>query len=444
MQDAEQHDLVGIGTGPTNLSLAALAEPVPNLSARFLDAGPEFRWHPGMMVPDAELQVSYLKDLVTTVDPTSRFSFLNYLAENGRLFRSMIANRDRCTRQEFEQYYRWVARQLPSLRWNRPVEEVRLRDDRLEAVSGRHRYSTGSLVLGTGRVPVLPGFAEPFRGAQVLHSADLLHVDPQVRGKDVLVIGGGQSGAEVVHHFLGPDTALPARLTWISSRSGFQPLDDSPFTNEWFAPDYVDHFYRLGADRRQELLRRQRLASDGITESLLEAIYRRLYQLDFLTGGPATVRHRLLTGRRAVGLERDGDRLVAAVHDQDLDRREAHPADVVVFCTGYRSALPACLDPLAGRLLNARGEYEVNRDYSLAWDGPAGVRIHVQNMSETTHGVADPNLSLAAWRSAQILNAVTGRKVYRVDHETSTTDWGGGSPHAVATPAEQPSTPRRS
>lgn len=434
MEDVEQYDLVGIGAGPANLSLAALAEPVRNFSTRFLDARPEFRWHPGMMVPDAELQVSYLKDLVTTVDPTSRFSFLNYLAENGRLFRSLIANRDRCTRQEFEQYYRWVARQLPSLRWNRPVDEVRLRRNRLEAVSGCTRYSTGSLVLGTGRTAALPGFAEPLQGPTVLHGADLLHVAPKVRGKDVLVVGGGQSGAEVVNHFLGPDTALPGRLTWISSRAGFQPLDDSPFTNEWFAPDYVDYFHQLPAERRAKLLRRQRLASDGITESLLEAIYRRLYQLDFLAG--ATVQHRLLPARRVVGLQRDGDRLVAAVHDQDLDREEVHTADVVVFCTGYRSALPACMAPLTDRLLNARGELVVNRDYSLEWDGPAGLRLYVQNMSEPNHGVADPNLSLAAWRSAQILNAVMGRKVYRVDHETSTTAWAGGFPPPGAAPSK--------
>ncbi|MEV7590645.1 SidA/IucD/PvdA family monooxygenase [Streptomyces sp. NPDC089922] len=434
MHDVEHHDLVGIGTGPTNLSLAALAEPVPNLSVRFLDARPEFRWHPGMMVPDAELQVSYLKDLVTTVDPTSRFSFLNYLAESGRLFRSLVANRDRCTRQEFEQYYRWVARQLSSLRWNRPVEEVRLRQDRLEAVSGGTRYSTGSLVLGTGRTPVLPGFAEALRGPSVLHGADLLHVAPQVRGKDVLVVGGGQSGAEVVHHFLRSDTELPRRLTWVSSRDGFQPLDDSPFTNEWFAPDYVDHFHRLPRERRTELLSRQRLASDGITESLLEAIYRRLYQLDFLAGAP--VQHRLVTNRRVVGLDRDGDRVVASVHDRDLDRAETHVADVAVFCTGYRSSLPACMDPLADRLLDARGELEVDRDYSLRWDGPADARIYVQNMSESTHGVADPNLSLAAWRSAQILNAVAGRKVYRADHETSTTTWGNPLDPSGAVPSE--------
>jgi lysine N6-hydroxylase len=79
---------------------------------------------------------------------------------------------------------------------------------------------------------------------------------------------------------------------------------------------------------------------------------------------------------------------------------------------------------------------EVNRDYSLEWDGPAGARLYVQNMSEPTHGVADPNLSLAAWRSAQILNAVTGRKVYRVDHETSTTAWAGGFPPPDAAPSE--------
>jgi lysine N6-hydroxylase len=235
------------------------------------------------------------------------------------------------------------------------------------------------------------------------------------------VVGGGQSGAEVVNHLLATDTELPDRLTWISSRPGFQPLDDSPFTNEWFAPPYVDHFHSLPQRRRAELLRHQRLASDGITESLLEAIYRRLYQLDFVAGAP--VRHRLLSSRRVLALDPDGDRLVATVHDQDHDRQEAHAADIVVLCTGYRRQLPTYLAPLSDRLSGEDGEPEVRRDYSLRWDGPAGVGIYVQNFAEPTHGVADPNLSLAAWRSAQILNSVTGRKVYRLDHVTTTAAW---------------------
>jgi lysine N6-hydroxylase len=98
-------DVIGIGLGPANLSLAALLAPVEGIDACFLEAKPHFQWHSGIMLPDAQLQVSYLKDLVTLVNPTSRFSFLNYLQETGRLFRAMVANRTGCSRREFEQYY---------------------------------------------------------------------------------------------------------------------------------------------------------------------------------------------------------------------------------------------------------------------------------------------------------------------------------------------------
>ena len=43
-------DLAGIGVGPFNLSLAALADGVDGLSTAFFEREPEFRWHPGMMI----------------------------------------------------------------------------------------------------------------------------------------------------------------------------------------------------------------------------------------------------------------------------------------------------------------------------------------------------------------------------------------------------------
>ena len=94
--------MVGAGLGPFNLSLAALVEPLADVRARFFETQPEFRWHCGIMVPGAQLQVSFLKDLVTLVDPSSAFSFLNYLASEGRLYRFLTAHTDRCSRQEFE------------------------------------------------------------------------------------------------------------------------------------------------------------------------------------------------------------------------------------------------------------------------------------------------------------------------------------------------------
>lgn len=76
-RDAEPLDIAGIGIGPSNLSLACLFESVPEIRSRFFERRDSFDWHPGMMMPGVELQSSFLKDLVTPVLPTSRWSFVS-------------------------------------------------------------------------------------------------------------------------------------------------------------------------------------------------------------------------------------------------------------------------------------------------------------------------------------------------------------------------------
>ncbi len=418
----EQFDVVGAGLGPFNLSLAALVEPLPDIRARFFETRASFQWHCGIMVPGAQLQVSFLKDLVTLVDPTSAFSFLSYLASEGRLYRFLIAHADSCSRREFERYYQWAAGQLNSVRWDHRVDSVRLRDGAFEVdCSGSSPVTTRNVVLGTGRSAAMPLFAEKLRGDTVLHSDELCLAQPSLDRRDLLIIGAGQSGAEAVSYVLSGALGMPRSLTWVSSRIGFLPLDDSPFTNEWFNPAYVDHFYGLSAERRRALLTQQRMASHGISESLLRDLYRRLYDLDVLE--PGRVRHRLLVCRRVIDLARDHNRLVATIHDEDTGEVETCDADVVICSTGYRSQFPECLEPLRGRLLTGDGSLPVRPDYSLDWDGPAGLRIYVQNGAEATHGIADPNLSLAAWRSARIVNSICGRTVYRIEDPRATIAW---------------------
>ncbi|MFJ5726875.1 lysine N(6)-hydroxylase/L-ornithine N(5)-oxygenase family protein [Streptomyces paradoxus] len=418
----ERFEFIGVGAGPSNLSLAALAEPVTDLSAAFLEVKPRFQWHPGIMLPGAELQVSFMKDLVTLVDPTSRYSFLNFLVDKGRVYRSLMANGTAVSRREFEQYYQWAAEQLPSIRFERRVKSVVLGDGGLEvSCEGGERLLARSLVLGTGKEPVLPDFAASLRGPEVLHGSELLTVRPQVAGRRVMVVGAGQSGAEIVNHLLSDDRRLPSELTWVSSREGFLPIDDSPFTNEWFAPPYVDHFQGLSEDRRRTLLGRQRLASDGVSESLLRSVYRKLYLLDMT--GDGRLRHHLVPCRRVVDVRRRSGALDITLRDEDRDTTQSCAVDVVVFCTGYRSGFPDFMEPLRDRLTDSDGELRVRPDYSLEWDGPADLRIYVQNFAEHTHGIADPNLSLTAWRSARVLNSIAGREIYRIDHALTTVDW---------------------
>ena len=107
------YDLIGIGFGPSNLALAiALHERKSQIDALFLEARSSFAWHPGMMIPGADMQVSFLKDLVSLHNPTSGFSFLNYLHTKGRLERFINRKSFFPSRVEFNDYLSWAAAKL--------------------------------------------------------------------------------------------------------------------------------------------------------------------------------------------------------------------------------------------------------------------------------------------------------------------------------------------
>ncbi|MEG2825515.1 MAG: SidA/IucD/PvdA family monooxygenase, partial [Acinetobacter sp.] len=72
-------DFIGIGLGPFNLSLASLLQNKSSLNYAFFEQKAQFDWHAGMQLPNTVLQVPFMADLVSMVDPTSPFSFLNYL-----------------------------------------------------------------------------------------------------------------------------------------------------------------------------------------------------------------------------------------------------------------------------------------------------------------------------------------------------------------------------
>ena len=122
--DTAAVDLAGIGIGPFNLSLAALANGVERLSAAFFEQKPTFDWHPGLGFRNSVLQTSYLKDLVTPVQPTSPWSFLNYLVAHGRLYDFLDGRFGSVSRLEFTDYMAWVAGQLPACRFGCSVEAV--------------------------------------------------------------------------------------------------------------------------------------------------------------------------------------------------------------------------------------------------------------------------------------------------------------------------------
>jgi len=410
-------DLAGVGIGPFNLSTAALAEPIPTLSARFFERRSEFYWHPGLLFPNATIQVSFLRDLVTLVDPTNPYSFLAFLAEHRRLYRFLNSNFDRVARQEYNQYLRWVCGKLRSLSFASNVEGLTFEHGEKAfqlQIKGDRRYRARNVVLGTGRRPKVPECARPHLCESVFHASEWFHRFVDCTGKRVAVIGGGQTGAEMVDYLIRNSVRLPSRVTWITRRNNFYPLDESPFTNEIFTPAYSDYFFGLSTETQAYLLEEQKLASDGISTALLERLYRRLYELEFLEDlGSAFA---LYPGHSLDSMVATGPSTWELQASNALTgERNGLAADIVILCTGYDNAIPPFLEPLLGSASVEEQNLPVREDYSIEWDGPAESRIFVQNAARHCRGVADPNLSLMARRSAKILNSVMGRPYYDVE-----------------------------
>jgi L-ornithine N5-oxygenase len=105
------HDLIGVGFGPANLGLAIALDEQDGrpLEPLFLERSPRFTWHSGMLLRGATMQISFLKDLVTLRDPRSRFSFLCYLQDRGRLVDFVNRQDFFPTRREFHDYLEWAA-----------------------------------------------------------------------------------------------------------------------------------------------------------------------------------------------------------------------------------------------------------------------------------------------------------------------------------------------
>lgn len=412
-------DLAGVGIGPFNLSIAALADELPELRTGFFERRAAFAWHPGLLLPGARMQTSFLKDLVTAVRPTSPHSFVNYLVQHGRFHAFLAAESGAIDRREFADYLGWVARRLPSLRFGCEVHEIhevhqtRAQRGGFALVHAGGRTHARNVVIGTGRVPALPECARPRIGERCFHAIDVLARSIDVRGARVAVIGGGQTGAEIMLELLRGRWGEPGELAWISRRLNYEPLDESPFTNHLFSPGFVGVFHGLDPERRAALLDRHKLAGDGISAATLRELHERVYGR-LVVGEGAGVE--LLPGRELIDLrERERGGFSLALRNQLDGLVERDAADWVILCTGLREQLPACLEPLLPALeLDAQGRVQIGERFEVRRREAAAERIYVVNGGRTTHGIAESQLSLMAWRSAVILGDLLGRDHFGV------------------------------
>jgi len=406
------YDFVGIGLGPFNLGLACLTEPISELDGLFLESKPAFEWHAGMFLEGVHLQTPFMSDLVTLADPTSPYTFLNYLKSSGRLYSFYIRENFYPLRVEYDAYCRWAAEQLGSIRFGTTVTEVTY-DERAEVYEVR----TGSgdihrarrLVLGTGTSPYIPEACRDLGGDFIHNSRYVRHKEELQAKKSITLVGSGQSAAEIFHDLLSEIDVHGYRLNWVTRSPRFFPLEYTKLTLEMTSPEYIDYFHDLPEQTRYRLTEEQKGLFKGIDSQLIDAIFDLLYQKNIEGPVPA----RLLTNSALVSTTYDNGGYTLGLCQEEQGKDYELHSEGLVLATGYRYAEPEFLKPVRDRLCyDSRGNFDIGRHYAVDVTGRG---IFLQNAGVHTHSVTSPDLGMGPYRNSCIIRELLGREYYPVE-----------------------------
>ena len=443
-QDYEVHDLVCVGFGPASLAIAVamndLLDPalhdqlaIVSPKVRFLERQSAFYWHAGMLLTGAKMQISFIKDLATLRDPSSHFTFLNYLKQHDRLVQFSNLDTFLPSRLEFEDYLRWSAAHFSHLvdygqdvMQIRPIKtanstrydclEVRSRDNATGQSTTRR---SKNVVIAAGGRPSRPSIFPEYH-SRILHSSEYSNrigkvLPPRDKPYTIAVIGSGQSAAEVFNDLQSRYPKASTRL--IFRDTAMRPSDDSPFVNEVFNPEAVSTFYDQPDDVRSRALKKNKATNYSVVRlELLEKIYEDQYMLSVQQPNKNCWQHQIMSSKNVVEVVDLSDQGKIKLSLQGLD----YPSemvdlvvDAVVLATGYqRNAHLGMLEDC--EILNSSrdGDWKTSRNYSLKLDRSVvaeDVGLWLQGCNEQTHGLADSLLSILATRSGELVHSIFGQ-----------------------------------
>lgn len=412
------HDVIGIGFGPSNIALAvALDEQRTNgepMDMLFIEKQPSFAWHGDMLLDNSHMQISFLKDLATLRNPSSRFTFLNYLHEKRRLQDFINLRTFYPSRQEFNDYLGWAAQQFEDqCAYGEEVLEVlpEMRGDRVALLRVRSRVAGGALrerlarnlVVSVGGTPHIPPAFAGLRGdPRVFHSSRYLGAiaaQPLAQQARVAVVGAGQSATEIFLDLHGRSAGLD--VDFIMRGHTIKPSDSSPFVNEIFNPEYTDYVFNQTEDKRAALIDEFMQTNYAAPDlALIEQVYQVFYEQKVA----GRERHRLLRSHEVESARADANGIHLGLLEIETQRRYSVTYDAVVLGTGYRRQQhKALLEPLASWLPG----FAAGRDYRLHSEANFEPAIFLQGGCEPTHGLSDTLLSVTAIRTDEIGQALS-------------------------------------
>jgi lysine N6-hydroxylase len=413
------YDFVGVGLGPFNLGLACLTEPIAELNGVFLESKPDFEWHAGMFLDGAHLQTPFMSDLVTLADPTSPYSFLNYLKEKGRLYSFYIRENFYPLRVEYDDYCRWAASKLSSIRFSTTVTEVTYENELyVVRTTDGDTYRARRLVLGTGTPPYIPDACRGLAGDFIHNSRYVQNRAELTKKKSITLVGSGQSAAEIYYDLLGEIDVHGYQLNWVTRSPRFFPLEYTKLTLEMTSPEYIDYFRALPEATRYRLTAEQKGLFKGIDGDLINEIFDLLYQKNL--GGPVPTR--LLTNSALTDARYQDGTYTLAFRQEEQGEDFELSSDGLILATGYKYVEPEFLKPVRDRLrYDAQGNFDVARNYAIDVTGQG---VFLQNAGVHTHSITSPDLGMGAYRNSYIIRELLGREYYPVEKTIAFQEFG--------------------
>lgn len=416
-QELKTYDLIGIGCGPSNLALAIALEEKKEthqkLKSVFIDKQEKYSWHGNTITGNSQLQVSFLKDLVTLRNPASPYTFINYLQKRKRLVDFINLGTFYPSRLEFNDYLCWVAEHFSSqCRYGEEIFAIEpvVSNNAIKLIRVRSRDTDGnestrltrSIVIGTGGSPNIPNAFklikdDPriFHHSQYLESMNAQNHTGHKTCR-VAIIGGGQSAAEAFIDIHDKDPK--AQIDLIIRGSTLKPSDSSPFVNEIFSPSSTDSMFDKSNFKRDEILDEYRHTNyAAIDLATIEQIYSIFYQQKISGNSKYTYKNHSVTD----DVKPNENGISLTIKNSSTGQTESETYDFVVLATGYeRNNHRNLLSSMSAYT----HEFAVDRNYRLMCDNCLQSPIYLQGYSEHSHGLSDTLLSVLAVRSEEIAN----------------------------------------
>ena len=424
------HNLIGVGFGPANIALCALLDETQECASfLFLERSMDPTWQGEMLFENAldihsNVQNIPHRDLATLRSPRSRYTFLNYLHETGRLLEHLNMDLLMPMRPDYAAYIRWVAEQLAHrCHLGTSVQSISMLDEKDSYIyrveTDREVYFSRHIVLGTGRPPLIPSiFQRSISSGCVFHlsrykSASRMLLDRGAR--KIAVIGSSQSAVEIVLHLSKTEPKL--EIHSIFRRFGYPLKDTSPFMSEVYFPEFTDLFFNADLKLKERINRDVLRTNYGACDmDVLEELYRQIYY-DKMRGANK-IHLRRMTDVESVDTSPQGVGLT--IRSGVTGEREIEYFDGVFLATGFRNIgsredgvkIPPLLERLESRFdLDSQGCVRVARDYSIAMreEYTSAGLVVLNGLCEASHGMGDAgSLSLLSLRALAITSAIAG------------------------------------